>query len=72
MFGEIIKEDLIESLKDMWDLNKQRFSGHSYHCRLLLWMWVELEHQEEYLIEVEGSPWEVEVNIVYDRVGAKP
>lgn len=33
MIDEIIKEDLIESLKDVQDLNKQRLSGHGDRCR---------------------------------------
>lgn len=46
--------------------------GHSYHCRLVFcvcgWNW---NIRRSYLIEVEVSQWEVEVNIVYDSIGAK-
>lgn len=70
MIDEIIKEDLIESLKDVQDLNKQRLSGHGDRCRLV-W-WERQEHQEKVLLQVEGSQWAVEVYTVYGRVGTRP
>lgn len=58
-------EDLTEFLKDMWGLNKQRLSGHSYLCRLMYVYEGRMGTSGGRYYWSARLKWEVEVETVY-------